>query len=179
MTELRDFVIKMFNLSLLRYWLSNEMWKHLIGLLSSHELRSISLIRWSTEMKSMFLFSNKIQCKVTNRDLYSAIWRGRKPLNQCQCSFKMKAALPLANQQSLADSKRISHYSDVIMTTMAFQITSLAVVYSIVYSSAYQRKHQNSASLAFVRGIHRWPVNSPHKGPVTRKKLPFDVVVML
>ena len=32
------------------------------------------------------------------------------------------------------------------------------------------RKHQSSASLAFVRGIHRWPVNSPHKGPVTRKK---------
>ena len=32
-----------------------------------------------------------------------------------------------------------------------------------------QRKHQTSASLVFVRGIHRWPVNSPHKGPVTRK----------
>ena len=41
------------------------------------------------------------------------------------------------------------------MTTMASQITSLAVVYSIVYSGADQRKHQSSASLAFVRGIHR------------------------
>ena len=40
---------------------------------------------------------------------------------------------------------------------------------STVYSGADQRKHQSSASLAFVRGIHRWPVNSPHKGPVTRK----------
>ena len=29
----------------------------------------------------------------------------------------------------------------------------------------YQRKHQSSASLAFVRKIYRWPVNSPHKGP--------------
>ena len=47
------------------------------------------------------------------------------------------------------------HYIDVIMTKMASQITSLAVVYLIVYSGADQRKHQNSASLAFVRGIHR------------------------
>ena len=61
------------------------------------------------------------------------------------------------------------HHSDVIMGAMASQITSLAIVYSTVYSGADQRKHQSSASLAFVRGIHRWPVNSPHKGPVTGK----------
>ena len=71
-----------------------------------------------------------------------------------------------------------SHYSDVIMGTMASQITSLTIVHSIVYSGADQRKHQNSASLAFVRGIHRWPVNSPHKEPVTRKMFPFDDVIM-
>ena len=59
------------------------------------------------------------------------------------------------------------------MTAMASQITSLAIVYSTVYSGADQRKHQSSASLAFVRGIHRWPVNFPHKGPVTRKMFPF------
>ena len=47
------------------------------------------------------------------------------------------------------------HYDDVIMTTLASQITSLTVVYSIVYSGVDQRKHQSSASLAFVRGIHR------------------------
>ena len=47
------------------------------------------------------------------------------------------------------------HYNDVIMTTMASQITSLTVVYSTVYSDADQRKHQSSASLAFVWGIHR------------------------
>ena len=63
------------------------------------------------------------------------------------------------------------HYSDVIMDTMASQITSLTIVYSSVDSGADQRKHQSSASLAFVRGIHRWPVNSPHKGPVTRKNV--------
>ena len=51
-------------------------------------------------------------------------------------------------------------------------------VKSIVYSGADQRKYQSSASLAFVRGIHRWPVNSPHKGPVTRNMFPFDDVIM-
>ena len=50
--------------------------------------------------------------------------------------------------------------------------------YSSVYSGADQRKHQSSASLAFVRGIHRWPVNSPHKGLVTRKMFPFDDIIM-
>ena len=71
------------------------------------------------------------------------------------------------------------HYNDVIMTTMASQITSLTAVYSIVYSDADQGKHQNSASLAFVWGIHRLPVNSPHKGPVTRRVFPFDDVIMV
>ena len=61
------------------------------------------------------------------------------------------------------------HYNDVIMIAMASQITSLTIVCSTVYSDADQRRHQSSASLAFVRGIHRCPVNSPHKWPVTRK----------
>ena len=47
------------------------------------------------------------------------------------------------------------HYDDAIMSTIASQITSLMVLYSIVYSDADQRKHQSSASLAFVWGIHR------------------------
>ena len=71
-----------------------------------------------------------------------------------------------------------THYDDVIVTTMASQITSLTIVYSIVHSDADQRKYQNSASLASVQGIHRWPVNIPHKGPVTRKMFPFDDVIM-
>ena len=71
------------------------------------------------------------------------------------------------------------HYSDVIMGAMASQITSLTIVYSTVCSGADQRKHQSSASLAFVRGIHRWPVNSPHKWPVTRKIFSFDDVIMM
>ena len=58
-------------------------------------------------------------------------------------------------------------YNDVIMGATASQTTSLSVVYSSVYSDADQRKHQN-----------RWPVNSPHKWPVTRKMFPFDDVIM-
>ena len=64
------------------------------------------------------------------------------------------------------------------MGMMASQITSLTIVYSTVYSGADQRKHQSSASLAFGRGFHRWSVNSPFKGPVTRKIFPFDDVIM-
>ena len=64
------------------------------------------------------------------------------------------------------------------MGTIASQITSLTIVYSTVYSGADQREHQSSASLAFVWGIHRGPVNSPHKWPVTRKMFPFDNVIM-
>ena len=73
----------------------------------------------------------------------------------------------------------ICHYSDVMMNAMAFQITIISIVYSTVCSGAYQRKHQMSASLAFVRGIHRWPVNSSHIGPVTWKMLPFNVIMCL
>ena len=65
------------------------------------------------------------------------------------------------------------------MGVIASQITSLMIVYSTVHSDADQRKHQSSASLAFVRGIHRGPVNSPHKWPVTRKMFPLDDVIMI
>ena len=70
------------------------------------------------------------------------------------------------------------HYNDVIRRAMASQIPSLEIVYSTIYSGTDARKHQSSASLALVRGIPRWPVNSPHKGPVTRKMFPFDDVIM-
>ena len=70
------------------------------------------------------------------------------------------------------------HYDDVIMGAMASEIISLTIVYSTVYSGADQRKHQSSASLALVRGIHRGPMNSPHKWPVTRKMFPFDDAIM-
>ena len=75
--------------------------------------------------------------------------------------------------------RALSHYDDVTMSLMVSQITSLTIVCSTVNSAADQRKHQSSASLAFVRGIHRGPANSPHKWPVTRKMFPFDDVIMV
>ena len=71
-----------------------------------------------------------------------------------------------------------THYNHVTMTAMASQITSVSSVCSTVGSGVDQNKHQSSSSLAFVRGIHRWPVNSPRKRPVTRKMFPFDDVIM-
>ena len=69
-------------------------------------------------------------------------------------------------------------YNDVIMSAVASHINSLTIVYPSVYSGTDQRKHQSSASLAFVWGIHRCSVNSPHKLPITRKIFPFDDVTM-
>ena len=66
------------------------------------------------------------------------------------------------------------------MDVMASQITSLTIFYSTVYSGARIEKMETfSASLAFVRGIHWWPVNSPHKWPLTRKMFPFDDFIMV
>ena len=70
------------------------------------------------------------------------------------------------------------HCSDVTKSAMASRTTGVSIVYSTVCSGVDRRKHQSSASLAFVRGIHWWPVNSPHKRPVTQKMLPFDDVIM-
>ena len=65
------------------------------------------------------------------------------------------------------------------MRAMASQITGVSIVYLTVCSGADQRKHQSSASLAFVRGIHRWLVKFPHKEPITRKQFSFDDVTMV
>ena len=65
-----------------------------------------------------------------------------------------------------------SHYSHVIMGVMASQSTGVP----FFCSGGDQRKHVSSVSLAFVRGIHRWPVDSPHKGPVTRKMFPWLLI---
>ena len=74
---------------------------------------------------------------------------------------------------------RVLHYGDVIMSVVASQIMSLTTVCSTVYSGADKRKHQSSVSLAFVRGIHRWMVNSPHNGPVMQKMFSFHAVIMV
>ena len=79
----------------------------------------------------------------------------------------------------MSDFWSLTHHSDVIMVAIVSQINSLTIVYSTVNSGADQRKHQSPASLAFVRGIHRGPVNSPHKWPVTQKMFQFDDVFVI
>ena len=86
--------------------------------------------------------------------------------------------LPTLHSMWMRCDMEAFHYGDVIMGAIASQITSLTIVYSTVYLDADQRKHQSSASRAFVRGIHRGPVNSPHNWPVTRKMFPFDDFIM-
>ena len=92
-----------------------------------------------------------IFCKVFSHSMIPGTWRHSKwPTRSSKISAQF-------------------HYSGVIIGAMASQITSLTSVHSTVCSGADQRKQQSSASLAFVRGIHRGPVNSPQKWPVTRK----------
>ena len=96
-----------------------------------------------------------------------AMVRRKQNLNQ-PCQLYQKEY-----QKEWMPKCKYSHYSDVIMGAVA-QITSLTIVYSTVHSGADKRKHQSSVSLTFVR----WPVNSPHKWPVTRKMFPFDDVII-
>ena len=111
-------------------------------------------------------------------------WHSFKSICVYMCTEKGAfPAVRLWEAAALFSIRRIAaslyHYGDVIMGMMPSQITSLTVVYSTVYSGVDQSKHQSSASLAFVLGLHRGPVNSPHKGPVTLKMFPFDDVIMM
>ena len=101
---------------------------------------------------------------------------GRRNTTYQECSRKQTEWI--ADLHNKTGVGWVTHYNDVIMSAMASQITGFSIVYFTFCSGADQRKYQSSASLAFVRGSHRWPVNAPHKGPVTRKWFPFDDVIM-
>ena len=73
----------------------------------------------------------------------------------------------------------LGHHNDVIMSAMPSQITGVWIVCWTICSRAEYRKHQSCASLAYTWGIHRWPVYSPHKRPVTREMFLFDDVIMV
>ena len=73
----------------------------------------------------------------------------------------------------------IFHYSDVIMSTMASQITGVSIVYSPFSSGGDKKNIKAPGHWPLLGGNHRWPVNSPHKWPVTRKMFPSDDVIML
>ena len=80
--------------------------------------------------------------------------------------------------RSMAWGLTDNHYNDVIMSAMASQITGVSIVYLTASWGADQIKHQSFASLAFVRGIHRWQENSPYKGSVTWKMFPLEDVII-
>ena len=153
--------------------LNAERWIYLV-------LRTWQMINWKNQWwkymltlyTSVFKLYYTLSMKIIKLDVMAFQERGTKMTENTKYTAKKKQNTPIV-RECLA-----SLYIDVIMTTVASQITSLTIAYSIAYSEACQRKHQSSASLAFVRGIHRGPVNSPHKWPVTRKMFPFDDVIM-
>ena len=111
----------------------------------------------------------KLRCCMNVYDYVSSVYKQPQPVLG-------RFAIQIANVVALRVN--ILHYSDVVMSAMAPQITGVTIVYSTVCTGADQRKHQSSASLALLRGNHRWPMNSPHKGPGTRKIFSFDDVIM-
>ena len=114
---------------------------------------------------------------IKNTTRFHEMWKFKSvfvpSVDRCQQSDRCAALVTC-----VACQMGVFHYNDVIMSATAFQITSLTTVYSTDHSGTDQRKHQISASLAFVRRIHWWSVNSPYIGSVTRKMLPFDDVIM-
>ena len=110
--------------------------------------------------------------RASNAENVSIWWRHRVII----CGFMVESTI-MANTDRGANEP-LSHYCNVIMGAMTSQITSLTIVYSTVHSCTDQRKHQSSASLAFAGGFHGWPVNSPHKWPVTQKMFSFYDVIM-
>ena len=109
---------------------------------------------------------------------FTSLLHQLRPTNSVDINTRLQPSDP-SSIPAMHGGFLLIHHSGVIMSPMASQITSLTIAYSTIYSVADQSKHQSSASLAFVRGIHRWPWNSLHKGPVTRKKFSFDDIIMM
>ena len=134
-------------------------WRPLLGLLSWCPIFKSSRCNWFEDRTSRFhLRLPDLQMRWRDLITWQGIWIEASAMGVGRCTP--------------------CNYNDTIMGAMASQITGVSIVYLTVNSDADQGKHQSSASLAFVRGIHRLPVNSPHKGPVTRELFPFDDVSM-
>ena len=162
--------------------------------LSRIKIEILSIGTWGTNFNENLSEIRKFSFKKMHLKMSSGNWR---PF--CLCLGMLTICLPLARPgfETSRLRKRVSslvfhgsayiirfretlnpNYSDVIMSAMASQITGVLIVCSTVCSGAAQRKHQSHASLAFLRGIHRSPVDSPHKESVTRKIFPFDDVIL-
>ena len=128
------------------------------------------------------LLWHHVSCHVLNNNLHSHLTHTNPnmilndSLIKCSETRKTHHALKINTEVNLVLKNNISSTSTLQWHHNGRDGVSNHHPY--VYSGADHRKYQSSAPLAFVPGIHRWPVNSPHKGPVTRKMFPFDDVIM-
>ena len=99
----------------------------------------------------------------------SGIWQTTKWLGHDRCVW---------DHSKYCSMPWCLHYNDAIMSTMASKVTGVSIVCSTLASATDQRKHESSASRAFVWGIHWWPVNSQHRRPVTQKMFPSDEFII-
>ena len=146
--------------------------------MKSNELQCISS-HWQLDyiLSNLFKPTTKKASKAP-RYRYLVTGKHRRPVNFTHNVSIMRKTFPCGDGIVDIAIHCKFHYSDVIMSAMVSQITGVSIDCLINYSGADQRKYKSSASLAFVRGIHQWPVNFPHSGPVTRKMISFDDVIM-
>ena len=137
-------------------------------------MHQIPKLKWFSS-RLAFVFTQSIEAGVLSRE-----WRCSWSSAHRRCSNYIWVINDLIAYKGASYIRDLTvHYSGIIMGVMASQITSLTIVYSTIYSGADQRKHQSSASMVFVWGIHWWPVNFPHKWPVTWKMFPSDDIIMI
>ena len=116
---------------------------------------------------------------VSKRDIRYEITKNLRRISERHFTPTRKIVALLQSNFTLFLADECSlHQSGAIMDAVASQNTGLSIVYSTVYSGVDTRKYQGSTSLPFVRGIRRWPVNCPHRGPVTRKMLLLVNLIM-
>ena len=175
---------------MITYVTLNISWKHvskrvhpLIHFISNWTLSGGMFHNWYDPLKySGEMIFKKLHSRKLSITLQSAMWPplcvAKPNCHSLFFFFRSSWTCYTTRNLCLATCFFHSHYNGVIMGAIASRITSLTIVFSTVYSDAGQRKHQSSASLAVVLGIHRSPVNSPHKWPVTWKIFPFDDVIM-
>ena len=147
------------------WWNSTEYYSLKWGHVQLHIVRrhGIQTIRVNLSVCTCISWSNRGCEKPETMTPYERRITGNSTVCSTVCSGQHLSKfhipgplwLPLTYGFPPQSASNAGHYHDVIMTTTASQITSLTVVYSTVYSDADQRKHQSSASLAFVWGIHR------------------------
>ena len=154
-------------------WCLKNIYSRLAKLTEKH-----GMLRWKNNTLIKYLFVSCKNCPrlpgMQNEYVHAGdLWWGQKGqyLNYKYSTYVWR--IPL-----LKSPNSWYHYDDVIMSATASEIPSFTIAYSTGHSGTDQRKHKSSASLAFVRGIHRYSVNSPHKGPVTRQISPFDDVII-